>query len=250
MSVVGVSGNATANVADIIGGADQILRVNSAGDALAFGVIDLSKSGTVGSSVLGISNGGTSAATAAEAFNALAPITDLGDIIYGSAANESSRLPGNTSTTTMVLSQTGDGTNSAAPEWRYPDLSYVQNYLRENVPSIVPLLADIYSDALVSITLTPGIWMITSETTIMPDLTGIWSATVVLGTAANSAYTSGQSSAHDIITISLSTIAPIETTTTVSVFAAASVAATVVNTPPTNPSTPGTATAIHAIRIR
>ena len=38
-SVVGVTGNATANVADIQGTADQVLRVNSAGTALAFGTV-------------------------------------------------------------------------------------------------------------------------------------------------------------------------------------------------------------------
>jgi Repeat of unknown function (DUF5907) len=42
-SVVGVTGNATANTADIQGTADGVLRVNSAGTALAFGPIDLSK---------------------------------------------------------------------------------------------------------------------------------------------------------------------------------------------------------------
>lgn len=38
-SVVGVTGNATANVADIQGTADQVLRVNTAGTALAFGTV-------------------------------------------------------------------------------------------------------------------------------------------------------------------------------------------------------------------
>jgi hypothetical protein len=38
-SVVGVTGNATADVADIQGTADQVLRVNTAGTALAFGQI-------------------------------------------------------------------------------------------------------------------------------------------------------------------------------------------------------------------
>lgn len=42
-SVIGVTGNATANVADIQGATDQVLRVNGAGTALAFGAIDLSK---------------------------------------------------------------------------------------------------------------------------------------------------------------------------------------------------------------
>lgn len=42
-SVVGVTGNAGANTADIQGTTDQVLRVNGAGTALAFGAIDLSK---------------------------------------------------------------------------------------------------------------------------------------------------------------------------------------------------------------
>lgn len=42
-SVIGVAGNATGNVADIQGTADQVMRVNGAGTALAFGAIDLSK---------------------------------------------------------------------------------------------------------------------------------------------------------------------------------------------------------------
>lgn len=42
-SVVGVTGNATANTADIQGTTDQVLRVTGAGTALSFGAIDLSK---------------------------------------------------------------------------------------------------------------------------------------------------------------------------------------------------------------
>lgn len=42
-SVVGVTGNATANTADLQGATDTVLRVNGAGTAVAFGAIDLSK---------------------------------------------------------------------------------------------------------------------------------------------------------------------------------------------------------------
>ena len=123
-----------------------------------------------------------------------------------------------------------------------------------------------YSNALTSITLEAGTWMITSETTIVYTGTNeTWNATVVLGTANMvEVYTSGQSSATSLgifpevsaITISLSKIVTLTTSTIVSTFAAASfsptapVPATVVNMPPTIPSTPGTATAIHAIRIK
>jgi hypothetical protein len=43
LSIVGVTGNATANVADIVGTANQVARVNGAGTALAFGAIDISQ---------------------------------------------------------------------------------------------------------------------------------------------------------------------------------------------------------------
>ena len=66
---------------------------------------------------LSIANGGTGQTTAAAAFNALDPMTTLGDMIYANGANSATRLPGNTSTTTQFLSQTGTGTTSAAPIW-------------------------------------------------------------------------------------------------------------------------------------
>lgn len=46
------------------------------------------------------------------------PMTSLGDIIYGNAAGLAVRRAGNTTTTKMFLSQTGDGTSSSAPQWQ------------------------------------------------------------------------------------------------------------------------------------
>ena len=58
LSVLGVTGNATADMASIAAGSDfNVLR--RSGTSLAFGSIDLSQSGAVGSSVLKIANGGT-----------------------------------------------------------------------------------------------------------------------------------------------------------------------------------------------
>jgi hypothetical protein len=45
------------------------------------------------------------------------PMTSLGDMIYGNAAGAPLRRSGNITTTKMFLSQTGDGTTSAAPQW-------------------------------------------------------------------------------------------------------------------------------------
>lgn len=43
--------------------------------------------------------------------------TSLGDMVYSNAIGAPVRRSGNTTTTKMFLSQTGDGTNSAAPQW-------------------------------------------------------------------------------------------------------------------------------------
>ena len=104
LSVIGRSANTTGNVADITGTANQVLRVS--GTTLGFGSIDLSQSATVGSSVLAQGNGGTGFST-----------YTLGDIIYSSATNTLSKLAGNTTTAKQYLSQTGNGTISAAPSW-------------------------------------------------------------------------------------------------------------------------------------
>jgi hypothetical protein len=45
------------------------------------------------------------------------PMTTLGDIIYGAASGAPTRLAGSTSASKRFLSQTGDGTASAAPSW-------------------------------------------------------------------------------------------------------------------------------------
>jgi hypothetical protein len=105
-SVVGITGNATADVADIQGTTNQILRVDGAGTTLAFGSIDLSQSASVGTSVLGPTNGGTNQST-----------WTLGDLLYGSGSNTLAKLAGQITTTRKFLRQTGNGAVSAAPAW-------------------------------------------------------------------------------------------------------------------------------------
>jgi hypothetical protein len=69
------------------------------------------------STTLAIGSGGTGQTSASAAFNALSPVTTLGDLIYGSGSNANSRLAGSTSSTKQFLTQTGTGTVSAAPAW-------------------------------------------------------------------------------------------------------------------------------------
>lgn len=65
---------------------------------------------------LAISRGGTGASTAIAAFDALSPLTTLGDTIYHDGT-DNVRLAGNITATRKFLRQTGNGTISAAPVW-------------------------------------------------------------------------------------------------------------------------------------
>lgn len=63
-----------------------------------------------------ISKGGTGQTTATAGFNALSPLTTLGDMLFHNGTNNA-RLAGSISATRKFLSQTGTGTVSAAPSW-------------------------------------------------------------------------------------------------------------------------------------
>lgn len=81
--------------------------------------LNQSTSGTAAglSATLAIGSGGTGQTGAAAAYNALSPMTTLGDLEYESGANTAARLPGNTTATKAFLTQTGTGSVSAAPAW-------------------------------------------------------------------------------------------------------------------------------------
>lgn len=73
---------------------------------------------TIGwSGQLSIARGGTGQSTSTAAFDALNPMTTLGDMIYEGTGPTAVRLAGNTTTTKQFLTQTGTGTVSAAPSW-------------------------------------------------------------------------------------------------------------------------------------
>ena len=99
------SDGTNATLASIVAGDVPTLNQNTTGTAA-------NVTGTVA-----IANGGTGQTSAAAAYNALSPMTTLGDIEYESGANTASRLAGNTSATKNFLTQTGNGSVSAAPAW-------------------------------------------------------------------------------------------------------------------------------------
>ena len=87
------------------------------------------------SGTLGLGAGGTGQTTAAAAFNALSPMTTLGDVEYESGTSTASRLAGNTSATMSVFTQTGTGTVSAAPAWT--STTGTGNVVRATSPTLV-----------------------------------------------------------------------------------------------------------------
>lgn len=65
---------------------------------------------------LTIGNGGTGQSSKTSAFDALSPLSTLGDTVYHDGTNNV-RLAGNISTTRKFLKQVGSGSISANPEW-------------------------------------------------------------------------------------------------------------------------------------
>jgi hypothetical protein len=64
-----------------------------------------------------IANGGTGATTAAAAFDALSPLTTVGDILMAGATGTDSRLAGNSTTSKQFLTSTGTGSAATTPSW-------------------------------------------------------------------------------------------------------------------------------------
>ena len=88
-----------------------------------------------------IAEGGTGTTTAAAAYSALSPMTTTGDIEYESAAGTASRLAGNTTAVKNFLTQTGNGTISAAPAWGTITASDIPAYVPAYIPSDAGYLA-------------------------------------------------------------------------------------------------------------
>lgn len=74
-------------------------------------------SGTWNGTTIDIGHGGTGQVTKTAAFDALQPMTTLGDIIYGGTSGTGTRLGGNTTTTKEFLSSTGTGSAANTPVW-------------------------------------------------------------------------------------------------------------------------------------
>jgi hypothetical protein len=69
------------------------------------------------SGTVAIANGGTGATTAAAAFDALSPLTTIGDILMAGTGGTDSRLAGNSTTSKQFLTSTGTGSAATTPSW-------------------------------------------------------------------------------------------------------------------------------------
>ncbi|MEK7573542.1 MAG: MerR family DNA-binding transcriptional regulator [Patescibacteria group bacterium] len=92
-------------------GANQILRVNSAGTAVGFGSIDLSASGAVGTSVLPIANGGTNKALTLSNGGIVWSDADSFEILVANASSNKCLLSGGAGTPSWGDCTLGGGTN-------------------------------------------------------------------------------------------------------------------------------------------
>jgi uncharacterized protein with beta-barrel porin domain len=110
-TVTSVGGTGTVNGITLSG------TVTSSGNLTLGGTLSGVNLATQVTGTLPITNGGTGQTTANAAFNALSPLTTLGDIIYEETGGIATRLAGNTTTAKQFLSQTGTGSVSAAPVW-------------------------------------------------------------------------------------------------------------------------------------
>lgn len=120
LSVVGNATNALANVADIAGTTNQILRVDTLGTTLSFGSIDLSQSAAVGTSILRVANGGTGVAsttayallaggtTSTGALQSLASLGTSGQLLVSNGAGALPTWQTATSAIGQALTKTDD----------------------------------------------------------------------------------------------------------------------------------------------
>jgi hypothetical protein len=119
---------------------------------------------------LGVAHGGTGQTTANAGFNALSPMSALGDLIYGGSAGIGTTLAGNTTSTKKFLTQTGTGSVSAAPSWAALTSSDVG-------------LGSVENTALSTWTGSSNI------TTLGTIVAGVWSGTVVAANNGGTGFT-------------------------------------------------------------
>ena len=118
------------------------------------------------------------------------PLTTLGDIIYGGASGVQTRLAGNTTATKKFLTQTGNGSASAAPGWNTLEAGDIPDISATYVPKS---LYDAYTVIYADTDNTPAA-LIVAEQTVVGRKTGTGITTFAIDSDI-----SGVSASHDTI---------------------------------------------------
>jgi hypothetical protein len=265
---VGNTGTGAGTVT-ILGGATGSIGIGTGTVAQTVDIANGAAANTVaiGSTTSGattaINSGGDWSVTGAGALTLGKASSATGTIAFGNSAGAAlTTLQGGPAATaeSYNMPDTGISGNTLAYTTNasgYPALTTTENYV---TTAVTMTNANQYYASGASITLSPGVWLITSETNILytQNAQNYFSATVGLGTSATTFYTTGETTtrqsalgANAAITISLSKIVSLTTSTTIQTYAASTLAAcTIQNTVADNPETTNTATGIHAIRIK
>lgn len=110
----------TASDLSATGGTSQVLKQSSVGAPITVGQLsfsDISGTASLGQlPTITIAKGGTGQITQTAGFDALSPLTTLGDTTYHDGTHNV-RLAGNTTSIRKFYRQTGTGSVSAAPAW-------------------------------------------------------------------------------------------------------------------------------------
>lgn len=171
-------------------------------------------SGSDLASAVPISLGGTGQTAKTAAFDALSPNSTLGDVIYHNGTNNI-RLAGNTTATKKYLSQTGNGTLSAAPSWNQPACADLSN-ASASCSTDATNATNISTGTLVVARGGTGLATIPTGELVVGAGTGNVT-TVAPGTSGNLLQSTGSawaSAVPRIKTISLSSNATVNSTTT------------------------------------
>jgi hypothetical protein len=114
VSVLGVSGAATADVAAITGGGDQVLRMNAGATFLGFGAINLASSGAV-TGILSVANGGTGSSTSGGGGSGtVTSVSVVSANGFDGSVNNNTTTPAITLTTTITGILKGNSTAISA----------------------------------------------------------------------------------------------------------------------------------------
>jgi len=129
--------------------------------------------------VVAIVNGGTGQTTANAGFDALSPMTTLGDIIYENATPTAARLPGNTTTAREFLTSQGTGTLANAPSWS----SLVSGDIPNNAANTSGTAANVTATTNSTLTSLPSLTSATSLALLGSQIGGFTQGSVIFASA-------------------------------------------------------------------